>query len=227
MQCTYCGGTITKPAPEVTEVVVVEDVTPKRKPKPKRRRFERFGRFRRPRRRRPEYEYEDDFEHDRPHRRSRSAWPIMIPFVVLGMFFLTPCLMCSGVSSLPFFAANQIAEEAEREANRVHAPREVPRARNVNHDIDARMNDMKQRQTDMFIDMAEQSLVLQIRIKNRKLTDDEVQRQLRSRKDGWGSLLRYEKVSDTEFKIVSAGPDKKWSTADDISKSREFANELR
>jgi hypothetical protein len=35
--------------------------------------------------------------------------------------------------------------------------------------------------------------------------------------DGWGRTVRYEKTSETGFRLVSAGPDGRFDTADDIT----------
>lgn len=36
--------------------------------------------------------------------------------------------------------------------------------------------------------------------------------------DAWGKAIRYEKLSETSFRLTSAGPDGVFDTADDISK---------
>ncbi len=38
--------------------------------------------------------------------------------------------------------------------------------------------------------------------------------------DAWGSEIKYERISDERFRLISAGKDKKMGTSDDIS--REF-----
>jgi len=35
--------------------------------------------------------------------------------------------------------------------------------------------------------------------------------------DGWGRVVRYEKTSETGFRLVSAGPDGRFDTADDLA----------
>lgn len=35
--------------------------------------------------------------------------------------------------------------------------------------------------------------------------------------DGWGQVIRYEKTSETGFRLVSAGPDGRFDTADDLT----------
>jgi hypothetical protein len=35
--------------------------------------------------------------------------------------------------------------------------------------------------------------------------------------DGWGRVIRYEKTSETGFRLVSAGPDGRFDTADDVA----------
>jgi hypothetical protein len=37
-------------------------------------------------------------------------------------------------------------------------------------------------------------------------------------RDAWGRLIRYEKLSDSSFRLTSAGPDGEFGTADDIVK---------
>lgn len=34
--------------------------------------------------------------------------------------------------------------------------------------------------------------------------------------DGWGGQLKYERVSDSNFRLISAGKDRKFGTSDDI-----------
>jgi hypothetical protein len=34
--------------------------------------------------------------------------------------------------------------------------------------------------------------------------------------DAWGNVIRYEKLSDDNFELTSAGPDKMFDTEDDI-----------
>lgn len=34
--------------------------------------------------------------------------------------------------------------------------------------------------------------------------------------DGWGTLLKYERLSDENYRLVSAGPDRTFDTEDDI-----------
>lgn len=36
--------------------------------------------------------------------------------------------------------------------------------------------------------------------------------------DAWGRAIRYEKLSDDDFRLTSAGPDGEFGTADDIAK---------
>jgi hypothetical protein len=36
--------------------------------------------------------------------------------------------------------------------------------------------------------------------------------------DAWGREIRYEKLSDSSFRLTSAGPDRKYGTGDDIVK---------
>jgi hypothetical protein len=38
--------------------------------------------------------------------------------------------------------------------------------------------------------------------------------------DGWGTLLKYERLSDEDFRLVSAGPDRAFDTEDDIIHER-------
>lgn len=35
--------------------------------------------------------------------------------------------------------------------------------------------------------------------------------------DAWGTSMRYERISDEKFRLISAGPDRTFSTTDDIS----------
>jgi len=34
--------------------------------------------------------------------------------------------------------------------------------------------------------------------------------------DGWGTLLKYERLSDEDYRLISAGPDRTFDTDDDI-----------
>ncbi|MFZ2055683.1 MAG: hypothetical protein WAU81_15950 [Candidatus Aminicenantales bacterium] len=34
--------------------------------------------------------------------------------------------------------------------------------------------------------------------------------------DGWGTLLKYERLSDENYRLISAGPDRRFDTDDDI-----------
>ncbi|MBN2206097.1 MAG: hypothetical protein JW742_01720 [Candidatus Aminicenantes bacterium] len=43
--------------------------------------------------------------------------------------------------------------------------------------------------------------------------------------DGWGRAIRYEKTSDEGFRLVSAGPDGAFDTADDIAVEDEAEEE--
>ncbi len=36
--------------------------------------------------------------------------------------------------------------------------------------------------------------------------------------DAWGTVIRYKKLSDEDFRLISAGPDREFDTEDDISK---------
>lgn len=36
--------------------------------------------------------------------------------------------------------------------------------------------------------------------------------------DNWGTAIKYEKKSDEDFRLISAGPDRKFGTEDDITK---------
>jgi len=38
-----------------------------------------------------------------------------------------------------------------------------------------------------------------------------------SSQDVWGTSIRYERISDDKFRLISAGPDKTFTTTDDIS----------
>ncbi len=38
-----------------------------------------------------------------------------------------------------------------------------------------------------------------------------------SSQDAWGTSIRYERISDDKFRLISAGPDKTFTTTDDIS----------
>jgi hypothetical protein len=36
--------------------------------------------------------------------------------------------------------------------------------------------------------------------------------------DGWGRAVKYERISEVSFRIISAGPDGRFGTADDVSR---------